>query len=199
MVAGDIFRVTFQSLLNSTDIAQNVLYYLAGTGVNEPDATAMTLIASTVDNAFASLNGTLANDVSAAPILFFKSTDNGATFSDIGQRTPTAYAPSSLGQMLPNQMAAQVNFGSALTGRLGKKFIAGLTENDQDASILDATAITALINFAGILDNPVGLSGGSATPGWLATNPLVFRPYDGTFSVPVVMATQRRRKIGVGI
>jgi len=199
MIAGDILRATFQTILDSGDIAQNVYHYLAGSGVNEIDFNVMNSVRDQLNNAHSQLNDMTHVTASPGSVVFQKSTDSGATFFDIGERPSTTFAPAGIGEQNINQAAFQINFQADGTGRSAKKYLAGFTEGMSVGSLATAQAIAGLILYGNQVVTDVGVSGGTLVAGWITRSTLTYRPYNGVAIIPIYVSTMRKRKPGVGI
>jgi hypothetical protein len=199
VTAGDIVRVTVNSILPGPNTAQNIHYYLAGSGYNETEANTVNTVGAQADAAYALLNSIISNAVNPGGVDVAVSTDGGSTFNAIGTYVPSTYSPAAATQMLPHGAAAIVRFQTDGLGEQGRKFIGGIVEGNQTESNLDAGAIAALINFGNSLNNLLVTGTGTLMPGWYSVVNTAFRPYSNTYVVNAVIGYQRRRKPGVGI
>ena len=197
--AGDIVRATAEVLLPDAGVAQNVYHYKAGAGVSDSDAAVMDSLRTFIDAAHAALNTIIDADVIPTNISYQLSTDNGVTYNDIGERGWVTFVPSSIGDSSAPQNALLAHFGAIGIGRLGSKYIGGFTKQNQANGIIQGAAFLALTNYVNqvIVQPPV--AGGVMQNGWVEKNTGIFRIYNNTATIPINVASQRRRKAGVGI
>lgn len=197
--AGDIVRMTVNTLLPDSVIAQNVFYYLASAGVSETDDNVTFELNDNAEAAWIALDGLLNVNVEIGDCEFSISKDGGATFHEIGVRPMTGPNPNHTADMAPHGDAVIVRFGGIGTGRTSRKFIAGVSEDYFSRSTVITTGVTVATNWAVIMNNDIAVAGGTMQFGWLNKNPLGFTIHNGVIIVNAIVGYQRRRKPGVGI
>jgi len=100
---------------------------------------------------------------------------------------------------LPNQVAAIATFPTFRPKSRGRKFLPPFGEDQQDAGILNSTALTALANWAtDALADVVVSSGNELLTGVPREAADVFLTL-ASYVVTDILGTQRRRKPGVGV
>lgn len=100
-------------------------------------------------------------------------------------------------ERVPNQIAGVV-VGITESRRRGKKFIAGLTEANVNAGVLESALISNLQLYADAYIAPMTLGAGSALSGVCKADGTNFIAFVAS-RVDTIVGTQRRRKQGVGI
>jgi hypothetical protein len=192
---GDVLRVTAKMSSEADQDLQNV-YYWRGSGVGiSTDAQFATACRTELDNAYGYFDDQLADGVSFDSIEIFNITQD----VPVGEYTwPTLSAGGSASDVLPEQTALLVTFSTAAARSVGKKFLGGWTEgnNDSDGTIA-SSLLTLILSYistilsgfaAGDLDFEAGH--------WSVINE-TFVPWLAGL-VDDVWATQRRRRPGVG-
>jgi len=197
--SNDIIRVTATVLLPDSGVGQNVWHYKAGAGVSAPEDEVMDEIRDLLDAGYAQLNPVVNQFVIPQNMEFSQSSDNGSSFAEIGERVWITYAPSGASEALPPQDAFLAHYGASGTGKLGSKYLAGFSEAQNMNGVVQASAFIAIVQFVNTTVLTPQVTGGFMLPGWVERPSGVFRQYNGTASVPTRVATQRRRKDGVGI
>ena len=99
--------------------------------------------------------------------------------------------------MLPHATAAVITLPTATPKKFGRVFVPGLTESNQNDSLLTAGAASALSNLAGALLTPFTAAGASFSYKVIGKGGNVDTPTG--FAVNGVLGSRRSRKPGVGI
>lgn len=109
-----------------------------------------------------------------------------------------SFSPAGSTDDLPPGACGYVKLLTSVGKTYGRKFISGLLETRAVSGFIDATAISALANFAGrvILAYTVSASN-TLVPGVLSLRSLDFKEFTAAV-VSNVVAYQRRRKFNVG-
>jgi len=89
---------------------------------------------------------------------------------------------------------------TAIPKARGSKYLPGMAEATQSAGGLNATALADLAVCLGVYLVPIAMTGGgSLLPGVASATLAAFVPFLVSGAIDTVLATQRRRKAGVGI
>lgn len=195
VAVGDIVRVTAKFSWGS-DENLNVFHVKNNGSSGVDDAAFMTAVAAWLDGTWQLINTHLASGMSYVSIEGYNVTQD-APIDEVAWPTLTAGAQTT-DSAYALQTAALVKFGTQVAKSQGRKFIAGLTEAGvQGAGLLNSTVASALIGFAGRLITGFTASGEQFDFGnW---NDTLSRFALWTYSeIGNYLATQRRRKAGVG-
>lgn len=128
---------------------------------------------------------------------FNEITDQWEVVENIGTFTP-AFVPTNTGEGLPYQSAPYIIFKTQRPKSVGKKFLFPFAEDQQDETILTATAVTQMASFA------IDLLAGIALGGDATLTMGITRAGIGVFLnflvavVNDVIGSQKRRRPGVG-
>lgn len=196
--AGDIFRVVVGYEMPEEQLAANVIGLLVASGTCT-DAQLLAAVATFIGTVYQTVQGAISVNVDLAETRLVKMLWSGTewiTSAVIGSFTPT-FTSTDVADMLPHAVSPTATFPTADPKRKGKVKLAGFTELQQDESMLETGAITALVNFATALR--AGFAAGSAVVGYAVLgDDGTARPSTG-YIIRNVMGSQRSRKPGVGI
>ena len=199
MAVGDIFRVTAQFTMPESTIAQWVWHYQqVNSGVTAPSLLILA-IEDNLELAWAEIDQMIDPEV-VGDTLELAIFDNVANeFDTIRTVDISQLVGIATSEMLPHQEAGIVKFSTDVGRSVGKKFVFGISENQQDNSILIAGAITALVNFALQFDDTVTDGAATYAPGNYNIADDLFRQWTGTVTANALLGTMDRRRPGVGI
>lgn len=199
---GDVLRVTCNFELGDGTQYQNVYHYVRDGTDPFSDQNHLDLIETAMEAAYDELVSQVLNDVTehlsfVDRVEFDEIVDEWRVVENIGTFVPT-FVPVNAGHGLPFQSSPYVIFKTQRPKSVGKKFLFPFGESEQDATILTAGAVTAVVAYAAQALATLVL-GGDAT---LA--PVIVRT--GVQSVlPLLVAvvndvlgSQKRRRPGVG-
>lgn len=199
---GDVLRVTCNFELGDGTQYQNIYHYVRDGTDPFSDQNHLDLLETTMEAAYDELVSQVLNDVTEQlsfvdRVEFNEIANEWRVVENIGTFVPN-FVPVNAGHGLPFQSSPYVIFKTQRPKSVGKKFLFPFGESEQDATILTAGAVTAVVAYAAQALATLVL-GGDAT---LA--PVIVRT--GVQSVlPLlvavvndVMGSQKRRRPGVG-
>lgn len=199
MALGDIWRATVQFDMPETTIAQWVQHYQQATA-GSPSATDIaTQIAAMVTSTWSDITTMVDPEVTGDTVEVALWDAVAKEFNTLATASINTLAGTATAEMLPHQEAAVVLFFTNVGRSIGKKFVFGLAENQQENSILTAGAITNLILWAAGWDNTLNVGGSTIEPGNFNLLTEAFRAYVKTIAVNAVLGSQDRRRPGIGI
>lgn len=199
VVSSNIVRATVNMLMPDSSTHQNVFFYRAGSGVNDTDSNVIAAIETSLGTAYADIDAMLNTNNLFGDVEVALSTNGGATFFDIGSQPMSIPNPVDTTDMSPHGVAAVIRFGGEGTGRQGRKFIGGISEDWFTRSTIITLGVSNLALFATLLNNDIAVAGGDLEFGWLRRTPLSFIKHSGVVTVNTTVGYQRRRKPGVGV
>lgn len=199
---GDVLRVSMNFELADGTQYQNIYHYIRdGTDVYD-DAAHIAAINTRMASAYDELVSWVRSDVVERlsfvdRVEFNEITDQWAVVENIGTFTMPFVPVGSL-DGLPFQCSPYIIFKTARPRTVGKKFLFPFTEAAQDQTILETSAVTAIVAMAADLVSAIALGGDATlTPGVPRTGVNSWF----NFLVAVVndlLGTQKRRRPGVG-
>jgi len=192
---GDFVRVTAKMSYIGVDDIQNVFHTEndGGTSVDESDF--MVALAAHLDTAYGYLADIMEDNVLFTEIDAYNITQDAPI---LPIDWPTLVNGDVVGETLPLQAAALVSFATRTKNSVGRKYISGVAESMQEAGGQLTTAALALLQDFG---DELLLGFTVSTVGFQWGN---YRYLDGRFAqwetaTPrLIMATQRRRRRGIG-
>lgn len=199
MAVGDRFRVTATFLMPESTIAQWVWHYIQEQSGDPDEQILLDAIETVLTAAWTEIAGDVAPVVQGDTLELAKFDAVTNKFNTTLTNDISALVGTAVDEMLPHQEAAVVKFFTPIAKSLGKKFIFGLTEAQQEDSILIASAIAALILFADEFRVRVTPQGIQFAPGNFDPVLDTFRKWTNTVSVNAILGTQDRRRPGIGI
>lgn len=195
---GDTFRVAVKYSLPEVVTAYNILALVCTAG-SATDAELLTAIDSWLVTAYAYLQTTLRAtlDIDEARVTkVVWDVSEWVTQQVLGTVYPT-FTATNANHMLPHASAGVVTLPTIDPVRKGKIFVPGICEDQQEQSVIDSGAVTALGNFANAIRTV--LLPGTATVWYCVLGD------DGNYRLSQAalvggyLGSQRRRKPGVGI
>lgn len=199
MAVGDRYRVTATFTMPESTIAQWVWHYIQEQAGDPDEQILLDAIETVLTAAFAEIDQAVSPKVQGDTLELALFDQLTGKFNTTLTNDISALVGTSVDEMLPHQEAAVVKFFTPIAKSLGKKFIFGLTENQQEDSILIASAITALILFADEFRIRVTPQGISFAAGNFDPVLDTFRKWTNTVSINAILGTQDRRRPGIGI
>jgi hypothetical protein len=190
----DVVRVTAEMSMDYAGEVQNVYYVQLDTGSAVDDEDFMDEVADALEDAYTYLLPHLSPNYNFDTIAFYNVTQD-VSMGDIGW--PTLTVGTNTSGMTTPQVAAQVDFRASGTNGLGRKYIGGVGEDAVDSGTMTPTFLTALANYAAQLLLSVVIGSSGASFGHLSGTEQVFVQWIEAL-LATVLATQRRRKAGVG-
>jgi len=192
---GDIVRVTAKMSWIGTNDIQNVYHteHDGGTSVDESDF--MLACAAHLDDAYQHVADIQENNVLYMEVDAYNLTQDQPM---LPQAWPNLVNGDVVGETLPLQAAALVSFGTRVKKSVGRKYIGGIAESMQESG---GELTVAARGFLQDFGDELLLGFTVSTVGFQWGN---YRASDGRFAqwetaTPrTIMATQRRRRRGVG-
>lgn len=200
VVAGDILRTTVNFALGDGSQYQNVFHHQRTGIAIIGDPSHVSTLKAWAEAMYAELVDIVKNNV-VEQLSFVDKVDWSGTawevVENIGTFTPT-FAPTAVGDALPNQVSPFVVFKTARPKSVGRKFLFPLTEAEQDAGIMIAGAVAAIVQWADDAVNDVTLTAGNfLVPGIPRTGVDSWLEFTVAIVTDLV-GTQRRRRPGTG-
>lgn len=194
--AGDVLRVTAKFLVNDIDDMMNVFHAKHMGDDPVPDASAATDLSDRLDGAWGQLNSHISVNVDYVSIEVFNVTQD-RPISEDSWFTQTAGGQSTDAQ-LPAQIASLVTFPTATARSLGKKFLGGFTEVDnENFGVVSSGLLSDMADFVTDLLGSMTIDGELFEWGNYRPLTLLFSPWVSGL-IETFWATQRRRRSGVG-
>jgi hypothetical protein len=198
---GTILRVVaIMQWLDGT-IVENVYNatIAAGTTPIDPDDV-VDDAADWVADMMANLTARMSDNLDGVEVKVYEYDAVDDDWDEVGGKTWT-WNPTGVSEPLPYGIAALVNGRTTDPDLSGKKYLPGVTENDNDDGQLSSALLTALALY--FIDWYTYFSGAAADLEyqpvvWSPTRTLAY-PMSGEGTIPANPAYQRRRKVGVGI
>jgi len=200
VVNDDVLRVTCNFLLPDGTQYQNVYHYIAAFVASFGDSTVVTLIQTQMEAMYAEMvtvvNTGTVEQVSSVDKVAWDGLEWAVT-ANVGTFIP-AFAPSSAGDITPNQISPFVVFKTERPRSVGRKFMFPVMEVNQNQGILTAPQIAALVAYAAEVMTDITMAPLSTLipgiPRTAVNSFLVFL----LAIVTDIVGTQRRRRPGVG-
>lgn len=199
---GDILRVSVNFELGDGTQYQNIYHYIRDGTDPYSDAVHVTALKGRVEAMYATIDDLVVNTVTEQlcfvdRVEFNEIVDEWRVVENIGTFTPT-FEPAGAGEALPFQSAPFIVFKTSRPRSVGKKFLFPYTETSQNATILTAGAVTAMVAFGVQVLNSITVGGDvTLTAGIVRTGIQTYL----NFLVAVVndvIGSQKRRRPGVG-
>lgn len=202
--SGDVLRYALALILNDEVVGNLIFHYLASAGSGGDAESIRVGLGTSITTALNNMSAEVASVVDSVTATLWKWNNALHRWDGVAQGGETRFGGANVGELLPNQNAAQLDFFTTVPRRQGRKFIPGFCEDTQAGGDLTGTAIGHCVAAAAGLDNQVVSSGITLDPGVYNTEPTSvyyesFEIFTGSTSVETYMSTQRRRKPGVGI
>lgn len=192
---GDVVQITARLRYGGVDAIENI-FYVRHEGTAAVDAaTFITQAGLYMESCYTTLQLDLSDDVQYEDITYYNVTQD----YPMGQEEwPSLTAGTATVDATATQVAFQVNFTTQIKRTQGRKYIGVLTEASVNAGgIVAPTTVTALKNFALAVLSNFSVGAESFEVGHVKASTGAWIPWIG-YSVPLLVATQRRRKQGVG-
>lgn len=199
----DILKVVMEVLLEDGTIAQNVFWFVAELAAQQSDASVLTAVETWIEALYSDGSSYLPSSMTQRVCWIDRMAwDPGESKwvkeYFVGYFTPTI-GFNDINEPLPNMSAPLITFPTSRPKSRGRKFIFPFAEDAQDATFLIAAALTALTNMADeALDDIVLGPLNELIPCIVRVAADTVLKFD-TAIVTNVLATQRRRRPGVGI
>jgi len=198
---GAILRIVASILFPESVIAQNVFYAVfADTGTSDDEADVVTDLGTWLEDMYDHLDGECIATLASGGFKVYNYDSIDDDWDEVGADT-WADTFAGAGDMLPHGVAAVIHAKTTDPDVQAAKFLGGLTEDTQDNSILEATPLAELANFANEWTAPfVGAAtGADFAPGVWSVAQQNFFLFNGVEVINATLGYQRRRKPGVGI
>jgi hypothetical protein len=197
---GDIVRTTVNFALADGTQYQNVYHHKRGGVGDFSDAAVVTALELWAEAMYQELVSLVRSNV-VEQLSYVDRVEwdvsEWVVVENIGTFTPL-FVPVAATDAMPNQVSPFVVFKTARPRTVGRKFLFPLTEAAQDAGILTAGSVTAIVAYADDAVNDIILApAGTLVPGVPRTSVNDWQE----FYVAVVtdlLGTQRRRRPGYG-
>lgn len=197
---GDILRTTINFLLPNGVFYQNVYHHIFdGTG-GVSDAAVVADIETWAENMYFEIiayvkTGTVEQLSFVDQVEW--SVDHWEVVANIGTFTP-AFGPTYAGETCPNQVSPFIVFKTSRPKSVGRKFLFPAPEGFQNAGIMSAAMITALVAFADDAVNDITIDVLNVLhPGIIRAGVNDFLVFEVAI-VTDLLGTQRRRRPGYG-
>lgn len=192
----DICKITATLLFASTNVIQNVYHVknVGAAGVDEDDFASAA--ATWLDDAYTEFNPQMSDEVTYLNLNMYNITND----VPIGiYDWPVLTAGVNAGYCEPLNVAYLVAFQTGVKKSVGRKYFGGFSEaNTQDGGVLDSVVYGTLGDAADILVAGFVADTQDFVAGNYREDPERFAEWTG-YQVRTIAATQRRRRIGVGI
>lgn len=153
--AGDIVRVACNFLLPSGDQFQNVYHFIFDGVGGVSDAAVVLAIKAVVDPMYSTLN-TYVGIGTVEQISFVDQVewvvDEWKVVANVGTFTPN-FTPGQGAHISANQISPFIVFKTARPKSVGRKFMFPTPEADQEAGVISALFLAAMVAFASIAVN----------------------------------------------
>jgi len=196
-----ILRVVASMLWDDGNVNQNI-FNCRPSGGTPPyaDTDIADDMEDWLDNMYANMTASISDELNGNSVLVYKWDTAGLDWDEVQSQSWT-WTPVSTGEQLPRGNAGLINLWTVDPDVQGKKYMPGLTEGSITLGLLGAAQVVALLDFASDWLTPfVGAaSGATFTPGVWSVVSRLFNEALVHYSVPTIVAYQRRRKRNVGI
>lgn len=199
VVFSDDLRAVVKLLYDNVVTVMNVYHYEAGTGVSDTEANVVSAIATHLDAAYDTLRDQMNEKMVGNEVEVLRRNPATNKWTTIGVADFTAWSGDDTTDEGATGVAAVVRFHSVGTGRQSRKFLGVLSSTEYQDGVLFSTTLTALGNYATLIDNTIAVSGGNLHPQWWSEVDGFGYDMDGGFTINTIPGYQRRRKLGVGI
>lgn len=194
ITTGDVLRVTAKMSFLGNDV-QNVYHLRCFVTIPPTNDIVLGAVANWLDDAYSAVNDIISDQIVYDTINVWNLTDD----EFIGETVwPTLTGGAQVGDPLPPQTSALVNFGTWYPKSLGKKFLPVMTDGQTDSDgTIQAASLVYIAAYAAAILLGVVETDWSLEPGnW---NELLarFAPWV-LANVRDFFATQRRRYVGSG-
>jgi len=198
---GAILKIVAIAAWLDGNIVQNVFAaeVSGGTGPFD-DNEVVTDCTTWVEDMFANVTARVSDRLDGSEVRVYVYDSGDDDFDEIGSDS-WVWNPAGTEENLPSGVSMLINAKTTDADVNGKKYIAGLTENDNDDGAISGSMLAALVLFAvdWTQEFTGSVSGAEFTPGiWSVKERDIF-PMSLSVIIPLIPAYQRRRKVGVGI
>ncbi len=193
--AGDVARITAEFTSQQSDDAQHVYHVQHVDGTDIGDQAFMDVVRDRLEVLYTDLEDDIA--VTYTPIQITGKLVIGGLQVLPDTNWTGGLSFTNVIDPLPPQVAALIRAGTNISKVQGRKYIFGLTEEDQDAGSWTGTMITELAKYAANWIADFIVSGRTFRFGVVNTPPTLFRQFTNSV-VNANSRTQRRRTIGRG-
>lgn len=193
--AGDVARLSAVFKNGTNEDAINVFHCLFVDGVTIGDQGFMDVMRDRLEVVYDDLLDDISDEY--APVQLTGKVVIGGTQVLPDTAWTGGFAFTNIIDPLPPQVAALVFAGTNIAKVQGRKYIFGLTEEDQNAGVFSATMVTELALFGAAWIADFVVSGRTFRFGVVDTPPVVFRQFTNAV-VQADSRTQRRRTLGRG-
>jgi hypothetical protein len=202
--SGDVLRLTLQFNSPLSDLQYVVTHYLATQGSGGDEATILDDVATYLEAAWETNDGSFADTFSSEQAALFRYDFSNHRFDGLGTLPLSAFVGSQISQDMPQGNAGLGKLYTAVARRQGRKYFGGLTENEYTNGTLTGGAVTAISDILDALGDIIVSDGITLAPGVFSVDdesPLyeTFEPFIDSYAVETIGSYQRRRKQGVGI
>lgn len=199
MAQGDIFRMTAQFAMPQGTVAQWVWHYIQSSTGDPALTTLVAAIASQLSSAWDEIDGIIDNTVQGETLELAVWDSGNQRFDTVRTEDISSIVGTADTDMLPHADAAVVKFFTNVGRSIGKKYVMGVGEPSQNASILTTAALVALALFGDVLNNTVVGGGVEVEPGNFNPTTGNFREWNTTVEALATIGSQDRRRPGTGI
>lgn len=197
---GDILRVTCNFELQNAVQYQNVFTYIFDGAGGVSDAEVTTDVGAAMNQAYNDLEDQADNGITGQLSFVDQIEWDGtkwAVIANIGTWT-LSFTPTASGDVCPNQVSPFVVFKTARPKSVGRKFLFPTMEVNQDAGILVAGSVSAIVDWTDAILSDIDIDVlNTLHPGIVRTSANDFLLFTQGV-VTNLVGTQRRRRPGYG-
>lgn len=201
VVTGDILRIVASALWTDGNVVQNV-YNAEVTGGSGPwdDTDIVDDAEAWLDNMYLNITANFSDQLDGNEVIVYKWDAADQDWDEVGSQSWT-WNPANAADEEPRGVAALVRLWTVDPDVQGKKYIAGMCEDNVSGGLIGSGTLTTLLALAADWYLPFtgGTSGASWTPGIWSVVGLVFKAAVDHLAASAIPAYQRRRKRNVGI
>lgn len=191
--AGDFFRAVAEFSLLGQQILNVFHFTIAGAA---SDSDVVDDVTTRLDTAYSYIENRQSDDLAAVGVHVFNLTDD----MDLGFVPFDTYigGTDNTNDVLPPGVALCVTYPTLILKTRGRKFIAGIAENNTSGGLFTTACLDDAILFAGITSTSWTGAGSGETFTWLVPRSAGGAAPIDSAVVRSIPAYQRRRKQGVG-
>lgn len=198
---GTVLRIVASMLWSDGNVVQNVYNAVISSGTPPYDEQDVLDDCETrLDDLYANITTLISNNLDGNEVKVYEYDASQGDWDEVGTQS-WSWLGTAADEYLPRAVAALLKINTIDPDVIGKKYIAGLEENQINDGLWESTAITALLNFAveWLTGWTGSASGATYTSGVWSVKGTVFEPAGLSASTTTIPAYQRRRKRNVGI
>lgn len=196
-----VLRIVASMLWTDGNVVQNI-YNATVSGASPPydEQDIMDDAEAWMDALYATITTLISNNLDGNEVIVYKRDSVNDDWDEVGTQSWT-WNPTAADEYLPRAVCALIKINTTDPDVQGKKYIAGMEENQILDGLWESTAITAFLNFGAewLGDFTGGTSGSTWTPGVWSVKGNLQVPAGLSTSTTTIPAYQRRRKRNVGI